>query len=545
MANPSFQAAGSPVSGTGAISPAWPTHQADDVALLFVESANQAVTLTTPAGFVEVTNQGTGTAGTASATRLTAFWCRATSSSMAAPVVGDSGARQTAVILTFRGCIASGNPWDVFAGNVAAAATTAVSMPGLTTTVAETLIVNAFSNSLGVDAETVRPASLANASITNLAKRLNTQEDGTGGGTPTSGILPVGLSAFGSGGDFGDVGEGPGMDVSGPRCQVVLFVPNTTTIGSLIDTADLHNILLVLNVAGNKGAFTTTVGGTPTLDMGKYQANVRRFRPDADNTAFADRAKFADAVARRRIVFYIIDEPNLTNANNPNVPDISPTEVNQMALFHKSIWPGCITIVRCAANTLQSGWNGLSRPTGGYTGVDYCWLQYNNNHGKGGTNTWGTPRDPRDVWEEQRAIITANNMNMGLCVSLNLWAGGIGQDFLGVTAKWDTDGPGGSSTLGYLLGDREGASSATVVTGTLSNTVKSVAASPNWIRKFTELAAADPEIPFVLFWQHVTPSSPSSDFLSYYQRSDYQSALDDSITTGLARTSWVDWRPAK
>ena len=72
---PTYQAAGSAVSGTGAITPTWPTHQSGDVALIVIESANQAITLSTPAGFAAVTNspQGTGTAGSTSATRLTVF----------------------------------------------------------------------------------------------------------------------------------------------------------------------------------------------------------------------------------------------------------------------------------------------------------------------------------------------------------------------------------------------------------------------------------------------------------------------------------------
>lgn len=539
MANPTYQAQGDLVRGAAGITVAWPLHEVDDIAILFVESANEAVTLSTPAGFVAVTNQGTGTGGAAAATRLTAFWCRATTTSMASPVVADSGTRQSGIILTFRGCIASGDPWDVFTGNVAAAPTTAVSMPGPTTTVVETLIVNAFSNSLGIDDETVRPASLANASVTNLTKRLNTQLDGVGGGTPTSDALPVGLMSFGGGGDFGDVGEGPGLDAADPRCTVAMFVPNRNTIGAAIDTADQHSILLVLNVAGNKGAYTSTVGGNQVLDMGKYEANVRAYRPDADNTAFADRAKFEAAVASRRIVFYVVDEPNLTSS----LP-ISPTQVNQMALIHKAVWPGCITIVRVAANTLNGGWNAQSRPTGGYTGVDYCWVQYNNNHGKGNSGTvqpWVTPDDPRDVWQEQLDVIATNNMQMGLCVSLNVWAGGIGVDTLGVSAAWDTNDSGGG-TPGYTLGDRDAGPTEVL---SLVNANKSVIANPDWIRKFAELAAADEDIPFLLYWQHATSTNPSQEFLSIYQRADFEEAFDDAITTGLGRTSWNGWRTAK
>ena len=129
MALPTFQAVGDVVASTGPLTVPWPAgHDVDDVGLLFVESANEAVSLTTANGFAAVTNQGTGTGGQATATRLSVFWCRATSAAQAAPVVADSGTRQTAFIMTFRGCIKTGNPWDVFAGNTAAS-TTAGSIP--------------------------------------------------------------------------------------------------------------------------------------------------------------------------------------------------------------------------------------------------------------------------------------------------------------------------------------------------------------------------------------------------------------------------------
>ena len=138
-----FQAAGTGQSGTGAVSPAWPTHVSGDVALLFVESANETITLSTPAGFAEVANspQGTGTGGSSGATRLAVFWARATSGSMGAPTVADPGDHAYARILTFRGCAASGNPVDTSAGTVKAVASVTDTFPAVTTTVADTTIV--------------------------------------------------------------------------------------------------------------------------------------------------------------------------------------------------------------------------------------------------------------------------------------------------------------------------------------------------------------------------------------------------------------------
>lgn len=131
---PQFQAAGTADSQTIASSPAWPTHVAGDVALLVIESAGgEAATLSTAAGFVAVTNSpqatGAGTAGT----QLTVFWCRATSSAMGAPTIADPGDHVHAQIITFRGCISSGDPWSTTAGSVKASASTTTTFPSVDT----------------------------------------------------------------------------------------------------------------------------------------------------------------------------------------------------------------------------------------------------------------------------------------------------------------------------------------------------------------------------------------------------------------------------
>lgn len=198
MALPVFQAAGTAVEGLSAISPAWPTHQADDIGLMFVETANQAIGII-PSGWAHVLSspQGTGTAGGTAATQLTVLWKRATSSSEAALSIGDSGNHQVAQILTFRGCITTGDPWDVTAGDVASTADTAVSIPGATTTVDECLIVLAVSN--GTDISTAETSGWANAALANVLERADkntTQGNGGGFGVATGEKATAG--AFGA-----------------------------------------------------------------------------------------------------------------------------------------------------------------------------------------------------------------------------------------------------------------------------------------------------------------------------------------------------------
>ena len=196
---PTYQAAGSAVSGTGAITPVWPTHQSGDVALLVVESANQAISLSTPAGFVEVTNspQGTGTAGGTAATRLAVYWKRATTSAESSPTVADSGNHQIARIITFRGAIASGNPWDVTAGNVASSASTSVSIPGATTTAANRLVVAIVAN--GTDTTSTRTSGWTNANLTSLTERIdNNTSSGNGGGFGVATGVKATAGAYGT-----------------------------------------------------------------------------------------------------------------------------------------------------------------------------------------------------------------------------------------------------------------------------------------------------------------------------------------------------------
>jgi len=139
----SMNAAGVSVSGTFSVSPSWPPHQPNDVALLLVETAGtQAATLSNAQGFMPVTGSPQGDNVDINGTVLTVFWKRATSSSEPAPVVADSGDHTLAVIITFRNVVTTGNPWDVTAGDATAgSASSAYSIPGATTAADNELVV--------------------------------------------------------------------------------------------------------------------------------------------------------------------------------------------------------------------------------------------------------------------------------------------------------------------------------------------------------------------------------------------------------------------
>lgn len=182
VVSPVFWAAGTSVSGTGTVTPAWPSHQKDDIALLFIESTGgQPATLTTPNGFAPVANSPQATGATTSGTQLTVFWARATSSSMASPLVAKAGNHEQAVILTFRYAIKSGNPWDVTGGGVKPAASVSAAIPSVITTGPGTLIVT------GITKDVTGAAAFAsgwtNTNLTNIITRFNAGSiAGNGGG---------------------------------------------------------------------------------------------------------------------------------------------------------------------------------------------------------------------------------------------------------------------------------------------------------------------------------------------------------------------------
>jgi hypothetical protein len=184
---PTFVAAGAVSSGTGTISPALPAGiAANDILLLFIETANQAVSITNQNGgtWAEVTGspQGTGTAGGTSATRLTVFWSRY-NGTQGAPTVSDSGNHQAARMIAIRGAVSSGDPWNVTAGGVDATSDTSASIPGSTTTVINTLVVVATAGSLPDANGTAQFSAWTNANLTSLTERTDDSRSSGNGGS--------------------------------------------------------------------------------------------------------------------------------------------------------------------------------------------------------------------------------------------------------------------------------------------------------------------------------------------------------------------------
>lgn len=200
---PSFVAKGTFTSGTGALSVPPPAGIQDgDLLLLFVESANEAIT--TPSGYTQVTNspQSTGGAAAAGGVRLGVFY-KVTNGSESNLTVADTGNHTTAIIMAFRG-VDTTTPVHQSAGAVDSSATSSLSCPAVTTSTTNCLIVNAIGLDKDLaDADTL--SSIANAALSSVTERHDeTVASGVGGGLA---VITGGKATAGSTGNTTATGD--------------------------------------------------------------------------------------------------------------------------------------------------------------------------------------------------------------------------------------------------------------------------------------------------------------------------------------------------
>lgn len=188
MAIPAYKASGAHSTGQANVTVTYPTAgnapAANDIALLVVQSENEAIALTTANGFAQITNspQSAGTAATDPACRIAVFWKRCAGGD-SDPVVTDPGNHACGQIHLFTGVKTSGDPWDVIgAGNDSAANDTSASIPGATTTLNDCLVVLICGTSFNGNS-TAEFSSWTNGDLANLTERAdNCSTIGLGGG---------------------------------------------------------------------------------------------------------------------------------------------------------------------------------------------------------------------------------------------------------------------------------------------------------------------------------------------------------------------------
>jgi hypothetical protein len=182
MALPTF-VQGSSFFATGATTCAIPTGSTtDDIMLLAIETANQAISIVTPAGWVAVTGspQGTGSGATSdTCSRMSVFWKRHTGSESSV-TIPDSGDHQIGGIMTYRGCPTSGDPWNAIASDIETTASTSITWPSVTTTVSDCLVV--LITGTGQDTTNVQVSGVTNGALANIQQRANAWVTTGGGG---------------------------------------------------------------------------------------------------------------------------------------------------------------------------------------------------------------------------------------------------------------------------------------------------------------------------------------------------------------------------
>lgn len=187
---PKWLGVGAVASGTGNITPALPASMAvSERMVLIAESANQAIAV--PAGWSEIPGspQGTGTAAGTAATRLAVF-TRVYQSGDAAPTITDPGDHSIARIHRFEASTVGET-----SGNVAATASTSGTMPSVTTTADDALIV--LCAAVATDIATARFSAWTNAALSNLTERSDdatTQGNGGGIGLTTGEKITAGAT---------------------------------------------------------------------------------------------------------------------------------------------------------------------------------------------------------------------------------------------------------------------------------------------------------------------------------------------------------------
>lgn len=175
-AAPSVRAAGTfgETNAAGAsISPGIPTGtEAGDILLLVCET-DGSDTIAAPSGWESVANSPQ--AGTNS--KLHLFWRRA-GYSESAPTVVRTGDHLMGKMIGIRGGLPRGNPFDATAGGTGTG--TAQSIPGLTTSVDNCLVLDFITS--GIDTNAAQHSGWTNASLASITEEFDSQSDAGGGG---------------------------------------------------------------------------------------------------------------------------------------------------------------------------------------------------------------------------------------------------------------------------------------------------------------------------------------------------------------------------
>jgi hypothetical protein len=178
------------IVGTGAVSPsaasitpAFPGSLAVDDVIVGIGETIGGVTFPTLAtnGFAHISSDGTPVSPVVQGvnTSLHVVW-RRYDGVVTAHAWGDSGDHNQGRYIAIRGCPTTGNPWHIVSVASSATSSTALSWPGVTTTVPDTLILEIASTS--ADIGTAQITTITNGNYTSITEQMdNATALGNGG----------------------------------------------------------------------------------------------------------------------------------------------------------------------------------------------------------------------------------------------------------------------------------------------------------------------------------------------------------------------------
>lgn len=344
-------------------------------------------------------------------------------------------------------------------------------------------------------------------------------------------------------GNWRDIGGGP--DPTQPNVKYGAagpYQPTVATVGADVDAAILNDVVLLWNLAGARAQWAP--GGAFSLVL--WKARIDRFKNDP---------KVRQALTTRQAIVMAIDEPQHPDFGSPST--ITPTLVNAMGLYIKSLWPGAIVCVRQGAELMVlNGWSNVAGESvppvaTGWSGIDYGMSQY----------LWTQqPTETFSVYFAQQKTDLNTTIgesgirgNLGLIAMLNIWAGGNYANFDNVAACWDIENNGTRS--GVIVGVLQNSGIAVpqwthldcgdARIGQLG--CRLLVASPAWLRKFIDAIYNDPDIALVTGYTHAGPTGGITDpqGVALETRSDIRSALVHWVTQGAQRTVSNGWRTIK
>ena len=277
---PVFQAAGGLQTSSGQTQTvAWPTHLTNDIGLFILETAGNSSTLTPPTGWTAVPGSPVVDVNTIDGSSLQVWWKRATSSSEASIATGGPGGHLSARIYTFRGCVTTGNPWDVVTTGTKTTASLTATVPSLTTTVSDTLITMIVGrpNDSSSTAHFGVPINVNLTSLQEIAEVGTTLGDG-GGFVVSSGIKSTagstGTSTLTKIVSTTDTYLVLALKAETPELitTVGAFALNGTTSG-LLKSNVLNNTLGTFTFTGNDLILNSTVALNTTVGSFNFTGN--------------------------------------------------------------------------------------------------------------------------------------------------------------------------------------------------------------------------------------------------------------------------------